>query len=150
MTEVAGGCRSTSILAKSGNSSAPTRGSAQLLDHRVMCRTEQDTIVTDNEWALLAWTDDRRTIEIDSPSRRFTSTSSARPFPHTRSEHRVEPGSYRLVVYDRGLRPRASVEYQIVPNMAVSQPNSRRDGPDVTVHSVTTDAAQGGPVTLVH
>jgi len=103
---------------------------------------EEDTLVTGNEWALLAWTDAGGRLR-SQPQPALYQHVFGPCIPAYTIRTPSEPGSYRLVVYDRRLQPRATIGYQIVPNLTVSQPQFPARRPDVTVHPVRTLGAKG-------
>jgi hypothetical protein len=103
---------------------------------------EQDTIVAGDEWALLAWTDDRGR-SISEPQPALYQHVFGPSIPAYTIKTPSEPGAYRLVIYDRARHPCLAIAYQVVANVEASQPKLPPRRPDVTVHPVTTRAVAG-------
>jgi hypothetical protein len=101
---------------------------------------EQDTIVTGNDWALLAWTDDHgRLLTTPKPALYQHVFGPGLPAYTIRTPSR--PGSYRLTVFDRRRHPRATINYRIDPNLNVSQPKFPACCPQVSVHPIVVERA---------
>jgi hypothetical protein len=96
----------------------------------------EDVMVAGSEGALMAWTDERgRPITPPQPSLYQHVFGPSVPAYSARTPKR--PGTYRLAFYDRRLRPRVTLDYRIVPDLAVGQPPHSPERPDVTVHPIT-------------
>jgi hypothetical protein len=96
----------------------------------------EDVMVGGSEGALMAWTDERgRPITPPRPSLYQHVFGPSVPAYSARTPTR--PGTYRLVFFDRRLRPRAALPYRIVPDLAPGQPPHSSGRPDVTVQPIT-------------
>jgi hypothetical protein len=93
---------------------------------------EHDTIVTHADWAFLAW-NDRRGRLISELRPAFYQHVFGPGIPAYTLRTPAQPGEYRLVVFDRHHRKRAGFDYQIVADMAVSQPRFPARRPSITV-----------------
>ena len=96
----------------------------------------EDVMVAGTEGALMAWADERgRPLAPPRPALYQHVFGPSVPAYSARTPRR--PGDYRLVFFDRGLRPRASRDYRVVPDLAVGQPPVSTRPPEVTVHPIT-------------
>ncbi len=100
-----------------------------------------DLVVTNVDWALLAWTDESgRSLTPQVPALFQHVFGPSIPAFVVRTPDR--PGRCRLTVRDRERRVRASLAYRIVPNLAVSQREFPARRPGVTSHSVVLEPAR--------
>jgi hypothetical protein len=101
---------------------------------------DHDTIVGSGDWGYLAWSQDQgRLVSEPQPALYQHVFGPSIPAYTIRTPSR--PGDYRLVVLDRNRRGRASFDYQIVADRAVSQPTFPPRRPKVTVHPVSVAGA---------
>jgi hypothetical protein len=101
----------------------------------------KDTIVAGNDWALLAWTDEQGRL-LSQPCPALYQHVFGPDLPAYTIRTPSRPGSYRLAVLDRLRHPRATIRYEIVPNLVVSQPKFPARRPDLTVHPIVVPVAQ--------
>jgi hypothetical protein len=100
----------------------------------------EDTIANGSDWALLAWTDEKgREISDRIPAFYQHVYGPAMPAYTVRTPDR--PGNYRLAVFDRAGRRRASFAHRIAGAMAVSQRDLPARLPPVTVHPLVVQPA---------
>jgi hypothetical protein len=104
----------------------------------------EDAIVKDSDWALLTWTDEHGRI-VAEPKQAFYQHIFGPSIPAYTVRTPKQPGRYRLVVLDRGNHPRAAKTYEVVPNLAVSQPDFPARRPGVTVHAAVLQPTTSGP-----
>jgi hypothetical protein len=115
----------------------------------------EDVIVTEREWAMLGWTDEKGRL-LSEPTPALYQHIFGPSVPAYTVRTPVRPGSYRLTVFDRRLNPQATIGYRIVPGVLVSQPEFPARRPGVTVHPVVlppapaAGAAASVRVTLVN
>ncbi len=115
----------------------------------------QDTIVGGDDWALLAWADGQGRL-ISQPQPALYQHVFGPDLAAYTIRTPSRPGSYRLAVLDRHRRPRATINYEIVPNLAVSQPRFPARRPGLTVHPLDlpmtpiASTAPGWEVTLAN
>ena len=100
----------------------------------------EDTIVDGVDWALLAWTDERGRL-LSAPKPAFFQHVFGPGIPAYTICTPSRPGSYHLALLDRSRRPRATINYRIVPNMTASQSAFPPRRPEITVHSVSVPGA---------
>jgi len=100
----------------------------------------QDVVVTGADWAILTWIDDRgTTVSAPMPALYHHIFGPCVPAYSVRTP--VRPGTYRLAICDRSLRPRATIGYRIVAERAVAEPTFPARPSRLTVHPVTLEAA---------
>jgi hypothetical protein len=101
-----------------------------------------DVVVSDSDWALVGWTDELgRLLAPPRPALYQHVFGPSVPAYVARTPGR--PGSYRLTIFDRQMNPRGTIDYWIVPDLAVSQREFPARRPALTSSSVVVPAAGG-------
>ena len=106
---------------------------------------DEDVMVAGSDGALMAWTDERgRPLAPPRPSlyQHVFGPSVAAYSARTPTR----PGDYHLVFFDRGLRPRVTLDYRVVADLAVGQPPPTLRAPERVPPSDHPRAGIGGPV----
>jgi hypothetical protein len=128
------------LLAESGNDLQPRTAPPGCWITGALA-VEQDTIVAGNEWAFLAWTDERGRL-LSAPQPALYQHVFGPEIPAYTIRTPSQAGSYRLAVFDQKRRPLTTIDYRIDPGLIMSQPRYPAQRPGVTIHPISVKNSQ--------
>jgi hypothetical protein len=108
-----------------------------------------DVVVSNTDWALLGWTDNRGRL-LGRPRPALFQHVFGPSIPAYVARTPSRPGPYRLTIFDHRLKPRATIDYDVVAGLAVSQPEFPARRPGLTSSSVIVrPASSSSPPALI-